>query len=418
MNHRLKLLLIAGGVAVLALLGVYSMSGGKTAATSAAQPADAGAAQTHADDGAAPGTTHPAITVAPVELAVLKDRVRASGLVGAVEQILIQPQVEGQAIDTVNADVGDYVKAGDTLAQLSETALRLQKSQLEASLASASATIAQGQAQLIEAKAKADEAGRARDRAEQMKKQGNVSQVAYDQAATAATSADAGVLVATQSTEAAKAQLSLVKAQIDNIDLQLSRTRIAAPVDGQIVQKNAMAGAIASASGQPMFVLIRDGLLELNADVAEQDLPRIFTGQRVTMRAAGSVAELTGTVRLVEPAIDPVTRLGRARIVVDQASSVRSGTFLEAEIGISEREVPAIPINALGTDAQGSYVMTVDEQGKVHRTQVTTGVRDGGLVEVTSGVTKGARVVAKAASFVRDGDIVNPVAATDTAATD
>lgn len=417
MNRKLKLPLIAAGVVAVALGAAWMLRGGHEAAKPAV--ADAGAAPAAGTDatGAPVAASHPAITVAPVELAVLKDRVRASGLVGAVEQIMIQPQVEGQAIESVNADVGDHVKAGDVLARLSETALRLQKTQLEASLASAKAAIAQSQAQLIEAKANADEAGRARSRAEQMKSQGTVSQVAYDQAVTAATAADAGVQVATQTTEAAKAQLALVTAQIDNIDLQLSRTQITAPADGQIVQKNAMAGSIASAAGQPMFVLIRDGLLELNADVAEQDLPRLSTGQRVTMRAAGSDQELTGTIRLVEPAIDPVTRLGRARIVIDQASQVRSGTFLEAEIGISEREVLAIPINALGTDAKGSYVMTVDDQGKVHRSAVTTGVRDGALVEVISGVDKGAMVVAKAASFVRDGDIVNPVRATDAAVT-
>lgn len=353
--------------------------------------------------------SHPAITVAPVEVAVLQDRVRASGLVGAVEQILIQPQVEGQAIDAVKADVGDHVKTGDVLAVLSETSLKLQKSQLIAGRASAEAAIAQASAQLIQAKANADEANRARDRADQLKKQGNVSQSAYDQALTAATSADAGVLVATQSAEAAKAQLALVDAQIENIDLQLTRTKITAPADGQIVEKNAMSGAIASAAGKAMFVLIRDGLLELNADVAEQDLPRLAVGMRVTMRAAGSDQELTGTVRLIEPAIDIVTRLGRVRVVVDQANQVRSGTFLEADIHVSEREVPVIPINALGTDAEGSYVMAVDKDGMIHRMAVKSGVRDGGLVEVTEGATKGLLVVAKAASFVRDGDIVTPV---------
>ena len=359
-----------------------------------------------------------AITVAPIRMAVLHDRVRASGLVGAVEQILIQPQVEGQAIDAVKADVGDQVKTGDILAVLSETSLKLQRSQYVASHASAEAAIAQANAQLIQATASADEANRARDRADQLKKQGNMAQAGYDQALTAATSADAGVLVATQTAEAAKAQLALVDAQIENVDLQLTRTRIIAPADGQIVEKNAMSGSIASAAGKPMFVLIRDGLLELNADVAEQDLPRLSVGMIVTMRAAGSGPELTGTVRLIEPAIDPVTRLGRVRIVVDQASQVRAGTFLEADIHVSDREVPVIPVNALGTDAEGSYVMAVGTDGKVHRLAVKTGVRDGGQVEITEGAAQGQMVVAKAASFVRDGDIVTPVTEAENATTD
>lgn len=356
-----------------------------------------------------PAPAPPAISVVAVERAVLRDRVRASGLVGAVERVLIQPQVEGQALDAILAEVGDHVAAGQVLARLSDTALKLQKSQLTASRASALALIAQADAQLIEAQASADEAKRNRDRAEQLRKQGNASQAAADQAATTATSANARVMVATQGAEAAKAQLELVDAQIENVELQLSRTEIRAPFAGEVVEKNAVVGAIASAAGQPMFVLVRDGLLELSADLAEQDLSRVLAGLRVTLRAAGVNTPLSGTVRLVEPAIDTATRLGRARVTIDQADQVRPGMFLEAEIEVSEREVLAVPITALGTDDLGTFVMVIDDEGVVHRTAVVTGIRDGGRVELQTGVEAGMKVVAKAASFVRDGDLLTPV---------
>ena len=391
------------GALVVAAGGYYGLSSGHGPA---AAPTEA-ASQV----GAAPETrtTRPAISVATVQTAVLKDRVRASGLVGAVERVLVQPQIEGQAIDAILAEVGDHVAEGAVLARLSDTALLLQKSQLTASRANALAMIAQSEAQLVDANASAAEAKRNADRAEQLRKQGNASQAAADQAATALTSANARVMVATQGAAAAQAQLELVDAQIANVELQLSRTEIRAPFAGEVVEKNAVAGAIASAVGQPMFVIVRDGLLELNADVGEQDLPRVSAGQRVSLRAAGQREPLTGVVRLVEPTIDLVTRLGRVHITLDQPDRVRSGTFLETEIEISTREVVAVPINALGTDAEGAYLMTVDADGKVHRTKVVTGVQDGGMIEIESGVNAGDLVVAKAASFVRDGDLVDPV---------
>lgn len=401
MNFNRKIV-IGSAVAVAAVLGALWMSGGGDSSPEATS-ADATA------ETAAPGPTLPAITVVAVEKSVLRDKVRASGLVGAVERVLIQPQVEGQAIDAILAEVGDHVAAGEVLARLSDTALKLQKSQLVASRASALAQIAQADAQLIEAQAAADEAQRNLARAEQLRKQGNASQAAADQATTTATSASARVMVATQGAEAAKAQLELVDAQIANVELQLSRTEIRAPFAGEVVEKNAVVGGIGSASGQPMFVLVRDGLLELSADLAEQDLPRVMSGLTVTLRAAGVREPLTGTVRLVEPAIDTTTRLGRARVTIDQANQVRTGMFLEAEIEISEREVLSVPITALGTDDLGTFVMVVDDQGSVHRTAVTTGIRDGARVELSDGVTEGATVVAKAASFVRDGDRVDPV---------
>lgn len=364
-----------------------------------------------ATDSTPAGPARPAISVVAVEKAVLRDKVRASGLVGAVERVLIQPQIEGQALDEILAEIGDHVAAGEVLARLSDTTLKLQKSQLTASRASALALIAQADAQLIEAQASADEAKRNWGRAEQLRKQGNASQAATDQAATTATSANARVMVATQGAEAAKAQLDLVDAQIENVELQLSRTEIRAPFAGEVVEKNAVVGGIASAAGQPMFVLVRDGLLELSADLAEQDLPRVLAGLRATLRAAGVNEPLSGTVRLVEPAIDTETRLGRARVTIDQADHVRPGMFLEAEIEVSEREVLAVPITALGTDDLGTFVMVVDDDGVVHRTTIVSGIRDGGLIELQTGTKEGMKVVAKAASFVRDGDLVTPVMA-------
>ncbi|MFZ1660477.1 MAG: efflux RND transporter periplasmic adaptor subunit [Paracoccaceae bacterium] len=401
---------VAGAVAVAAA-GYFALSGSHNTT----KPAATETAATGSDETSALAPTAPSITVAKVQSAVLNDRVRASGLVSAVERVLVQPKIEGQPIDSVSADVGDHVAEGEVLAILSDSALKLQKSQLAASRASALAAIAQADAQLVEAQASADEAMRTKDRNDQLKVQGNVSAAAADQAATAYTSANARVLVATQGASAARAQLELVDAQLENVDLQLNRTKITAPFAGEIVEKNALAGAVASASGQPMFVLVRDGLLELNADVSEQDLARVSTGMRVMMRAAGSPTQFTGSIRLVEPAIDTVTRLGRVRVTVDQADKIRSGMFLEAEISISEREVPTVPITAVGTDSEGTFIMMVDATGLVHRTAVVTGIRDGGLVEIVTGAKAGDSVVAKAASFVRDGDLVNPIAADDAA---
>jgi HlyD family secretion protein len=391
MNSKTNLLI--AGLAVVALAAGYLLFYPAAPKTGASGPVavEGGAEST------APAKMAPAITVAATQKTVLRDTIRSSGLVGAVERILVQPQIEGQAIDSIDAEVGDHVAAGAVLARLSEMSLKLQKAQLVASRASAMAAIATSEAQMVEAQSSAQEAHRTEERSRELQKQGNASQATADQAKTAAVGADARVLVTKQSTEAARAQLDVVDAQIDNVDLQLSRTQIKAPFAGEVVERNAVRGAIASAAGAPMFVLVRDGLLEL----------------RAKLRVAGSDVPLTGTVRLVEPAIDTVTRLGRARIAIDQADRIRTGMFLEAEITVSEREVLSVPITALGTDEKGAFVMAVDPDGKVRRATVVTGIRDGKLVEVKSGLDEGELVVAKAASFVRDGDVIDPISAAD-----
>ena len=352
----------------------------------------------------------PAITVSTVARQTLRDRVLASGLVGPVERVQVPPLIEGQPIRSLLVDVGDTVAAGQVLAQLSSATLELQKSQLQATLASARAAIAQAEAQLVEARSTADEAQRVNVRTTTLKNQGTASQAAADQAAAAAISATARVAVATQSLAAAEAQLTLVEAQIATVDLQRSRTRVIAPVAGVVVERNAQLGGVASAAGPAMFVLIRDGALELRADVAEPDLLRLAVGQRAQLAAVGTDAALTGTVRLVEPTIDTATRMGRARISIDAPEQLRAGMFVDATILVAERAGLAVPVTALGSSAEGATVMRV-RAGLVERLAVVTGIRDRGMIEIVSGLVIGDLVVTKAAAFVHDGDRINPVPA-------
>jgi HlyD family secretion protein len=357
-----------------------------------------------------PAQVLPAITVATVETRHLRDIVLASGLIAPLETIQVAPLIEGQPIEALLADVGDKVAAGQVLAKLSNSTLTLQKAQANASLAAASAQIAQAQAQMIEAQSSADEAKRTSDRTATLRNQGTASQAAADTALAGAVSATARVAVATQSLAAAKAQEALVQAQMQNIDLQLSRTEVTAPFAGEITARNAQLGAIASAAGQPMFTLIRDGALELRADIAESDLTRLALGQTADLRLVSGHPPIKATIRLIEPSIDATTRLGRARLTLADPSQTRPGMFVEATILVGETDAIAVPVTSLKTNGQDSSVMLVKD-GIVSLRKVSLGIRDAGLVQITQGLQAGDQVVLKAGAFVRDGDHINPIAA-------
>jgi len=379
---------------VLAIAAVLLIPGGVLAETATPETA------------AAPSL--PAISVSTVGTRTLRDRVIASGLVGPVERVEVQPLVEGQPIETLLAEVGDTVTEGQVLARLSTTTLELQKSQSLATLASAQASVAQGEALVLEAKATAEDTARTNERTKTLRAQGNASQAAADTATVLAATARARVASAEQSLIAAQAQVKLAEAQLANIELQLSRTEVKAPVAGEIIERNARIGAIAAAGANNMFVLIRDGALEVNADVAEADLMRLAPGQTAVMRAVGAAEPLKGTIRLVEPSIDTVSRLGRVRISIEDSSRVVSGMFIDSEILVAEREAVAVPVTAVGASGTGAAVMKVVE-GVVSRVQVKIGIRDGGWVEVLEGISAGDTVVTKAGAFVRDGDRINPI---------
>lgn len=359
---------------------------------------------------AAAPVTLPAITVFAVKPMTLSDRIIASGLISAVEEVQVVPLIEGQPLETLLADVGDRVEAGQVLAKLSISTLELQKTEALAALASARAAIAQGEAQLVEAEASAAEAERVIARTTVLKDNGTAPQATWDAANAAKIAADARVLVATQGLESAKAQLALAEARLETAELYLARTEVKAPVAGVIVARNAKLGAVATAAGQPMFVIIRDGALELRADVAEADVLRLASGMTAKLHGVGMTDSIAGTVRLVEPSIDPLTRLGQARISVDASGGLRKGMFAEAEILVAEREGLAVPITAVGSTDGGPTVMRVRD-GVVEVAPVSLGIRDGAMVEILEGLAEGDLVVAKAGAFVRSGDRVNPVPA-------
>jgi HlyD family secretion protein len=358
----------------------------------------------------APAIALPAISVVEVRRASLRDRIMASGLVDAVEEVQVQPLVEGQPIDALLADVGDRVEAGQVLARLSTATLELQLSQLAANRASVQAQIAQAEASLAQATANADEAERVAARNARLAEDGTVPRAQADQSEAAALSARAAVDVARQGVEAARAQRELVEAQIANAELQLSRAEVKAPVAGLVVARNAQVGAIASGAGPALFTIVRDGAMELRAELAEQDLLRVRPGQRVTMTGIGWPAPVEGTVRLVEPAIDRQSRLGFARIDIPAGAEAVKGMFLTAEILVAEEEQLAVPVTAIGSEpGGGASVMRVGADGVVERVAVRTGIRDGATIGILEGLAEGDRVVAKAGAFVRDGDRVNPV---------
>ncbi|MBB5042690.1 efflux RND transporter periplasmic adaptor subunit [Shinella fusca] len=357
----------------------------------------------------------PAIVVTAAEMRPIVDRVIATGTVQAVEEVYVTPLVEGLSIRTLEADIGDRVEAGGTLATLNDDALVLQKSQTEASLAKAEAALAQIKAQLAEAKANAAEAVSARDRAQKLVKSGSQSQAAVDQAVAAADAALARVHSAEQAIAVSEADIKVAQSQIDDIDLKLARTAVKSPVAGIVSARTAKIGAIASGSGSPLFTVIRDGEIELKADVAEDGILKLEPGQKATVTLAGGAARLSGKVRLVEPTLDPQSRLGHVYIRFDEPGKARAGMFASAEIVAAEKEGLTLPLSAV-TATDGKTVARKVENGIVTLVLVETGIQDGQAIEIVKGLSAGDEVVAKAGAYVRDGDRVNPVHAEEASA--
>jgi HlyD family secretion protein len=375
-----------------------------SAQDNAATPA-AGAAEQ-----STPNQKLPAIIVTEATQKHLTDRVIATGTIRPVDEIYVQPLVDGLSIRTINVDIGSIVKAGSVLASLNEDDLVLQKSQLQANRAKAEAGLAQYRAQVVEAQANVDDARRQRDRTERLSQSGTTTVSQLEQANAQLEVAKARLNAANQAVAVGQSDVAVVDAQLEDVDLKLARTGVTTPVDGVVSAKNAKIGAIASGAGEPLFTVIKEGAIELVADLSETDIPKVQNGQRANVLIAGSRKPITGRVRLVSPTIDATTRLGTVHIIVDDHSTARAGMYASAEIIIAETDALALPLSAVTTGRSGSTARRV-EGDVVKQVQVVIGIQDGGFVQIVSGLQPGDKVVAKAGAFVRDGDRITPVSA-------
>jgi HlyD family secretion protein len=375
----------------------------------AAQPVIALAAEQPATTAIKPSESNlPAIRVIEAVERTLVDRIVVTGTVQAVEEVYVQPQVEGLRIENLKADVGDTVNAGDVLATLATDALVLQKSQLLANRAKVEAVTAQLQAQVLEAEANEAEAIRQAERAERLVKSKAFAVGQAEQLRATATASTARVNSAKQAIVANNADLKVIDAQIDDVDLKLARTDVKTTVAGVISARNAKIGAIAAGAGNPLFTIIRDNAIELNADVSEGDLLKLKPGQVVHMNVAGTSTQVQGTVRTIEPVVNATTRLGTVKISIDDPDIARIGMYASAEVIVSERKVLSLPLTAV-TSEDGSMVVRRVVDGVVTMTKVKTGVQDGDFVEISEGLKPKDIVVEKAGAYVRNGDKVAPV---------
>jgi HlyD family secretion protein len=305
----------------------------------------------------------------------------ASGDLVPREEAAVLPEVSGYRVARVLADVGDHVKKGQTLVQLDPALIQAQLLQQQALAAQAEANALQAE----------DQASRVKD----LDNQGVISQEAIDQRRFQARAARA----------TANAQLAALK----DIRTRNQKLAVTAPVSGLILERTVRPGDISAAgAGTPWFRMARDGQIELQAQLSEDDLAKIHPGQhaQVTLPSGETVP---GVVRLVSPQIDPQTKLGAVRVHLPIRPDIRAGGFARAVFNEASGLVLAVPETAVRYDADGASVMVVGPDNRVKTAAVQTGQRGAGLVQLVKGPPAGSRIVLNAAAFLLDGDLIKPI---------
>jgi len=431
------------GLALVLALGGYV---GKDKLTFLA-PADTAKA-------AARANTQAVLTVqlTPVKTRSFERELLVSGTVWAWDPVQVGSEVNGLKVQSVLVDDGARVVRGQTLAKLNSSIIEAQLAKKRANLAGAKAAlikaiqpnrpedltslkyayhqaqanVAQEEAYLARAQANHAEADANSTRYTWLVSQGAVSAQDADNRTTQAKVFQAEVHNGEQKVKAAKlaaeqahdrltmgnsggraedvaiskSQLAEISAGIAELQSQLAQTTIQSPCDGLVLKRSVHIGDIASVN-KVMFDLVRDGRLELRANLPEADIAAVKAGQLVR------IGGVSGRVREISPMIDQESRLGMVRIDLPKNTTLRPGNFVKGEIGLGGQTTLAVPSSAVVFKDNRAVVYTTGDDKKAHMHFVEVGDRDGDFIELRSGLKPGDKIVAKGAGFIKDGDTVN-----------
>lgn len=247
------------------------------------------------------------------------------------------------------------------------------------------AVLAQGQetAQLAEAQARAREAGQQLRRLETLKRRGFATQSALDAQSAAAAAARA---------QAAEAQASI------------GERVITAPFSGWVSLRNISPGAVVN-SGTAIATISDISTIKLDFPVPETALSAIRPGLTIDARSAAWPDQpFRGQIAQVDPVVDPNTRavMVRARLA-NPDGRLKPGMLLNVSIESAPRLGLSVPELAVVGEGSSRFVYTIGPDGTARRTEVRTGLRSAGRVEIMEGLKPGQRVVTEGVVKLTDG---------------
>lgn len=290
------------------------------------------------------------------------------------------------------------------MARVDDRTLAAQAAQAEAELMRAEAAVAQASSQIDSARATAEQAATGRGRTQRLRDAGTVTQAQLDVDVAADLTAAAALQTAQDGLAVAQAQVTQAEAARDIARMNLSNAVIRAPVAGVVSARFGQIGALAGGGGEPLFRIIRDGEVELEAQVIETALAGISVGDGVEVTVAG-IGATTGTVRRVDPTVNAVNRLGTVRIGLD-ADGLRPGSFAGGWVVTQRDKAAGVPTSAVLTDTDGDFVLRVVD-GVLERAPVDAGLLWQDRRAIMQGLSDGDEVVARAGAFFAPGDRVD-----------
>jgi multidrug efflux system membrane fusion protein len=309
----------------------------------------------------------------------------------APETVQVRPRVSGQ-IDAVAFTDGELVKKGDLLFQIDPRPFQAEVDRL--------------QAQLQQSRATASNSANEAQRGERLRNNNAISAELADSRNTNA--------------QESKAAVAAIQAQLDLAKLNLSFTRVTAPIAGRVGRAEITAGNIVTADTTPLTTLVSTDKVYAYFDADERVFLKYNQLARDGKRGQATPVYMglsnesdnphQGQMNFVDNQVNPKTGTIRGRAVFDNSKGEYTpGLYARLKlVGSGTYSAMLIKDEAVGTDLGKKFVLVVDKDNKAIYRTVDLGPKLEGLRIVRSGLGKDDRIVVNGLQRVRPGSPIDP----------
>jgi len=209
-------------------------------------------------------------------------------------------------------------------------------------------------------------------------------------------------------------------AQVNNAKLQLSFTKVVAPISGRLGLRQVDVGnLVRSGDANGIVVITEMQPISVLFTVPEIDLPAVLDALRSNNSPAVEAWDraettllATGTLRTVDNQIDTTTGTIRMRAIFPNADEkLFPNQFVNINLKLSTvAGATVVPSAAIQRASFGTFVYVIKPDNKATIRKVTLGVSEGERVAITEGVTPGERIVLEGVDALQEGVAVQIVA--------
>jgi multidrug efflux pump subunit AcrA (membrane-fusion protein) len=363
------------------------------------------------------------VVTAPVTRDAIAGTLTYTGSVAAFTEEEIYPRVTGRIIE-LPVYPGDEVHAGQVLARLDDTELssrvreaegmaataRANRAQMEADLVAARHGVVQMENELAMVEAELSYARGVSARSERLVAVGAISRQEFENDRSVALGLEAKREAARAKLDQAGAMEAASRKKLDAADAMIAQSTAAlrtatvvrdyvtieAPSHGYVVKRLVAPGVLVQ-PGMAILKITRIDRVRLQANVGERDLAAIRVGAPVVVRSlSADQTPLHARVTSIFPFVDPGPRTAVVEALIDNpARRLLPGQYVAMTLVTGERAgaltVPRAAVARFGR----SSVVWVARDGVAERREVITGLENADLVQITSGLGEGERVVAR-----------------------